>query len=69
MNLERMKFVLTLLCVEVLIIILYVLFVSYDKDADASDPRNSMDPSFGGYDQEKNPIRHFHPCKPSSFFF
>jgi hypothetical protein len=67
MNLERMKFVLTLLCIEVVILVLYIQFVGYDAGADASDVKNSLLPIRGGYRKEQNDINHFHPSKKLPF--
>lgn len=56
MNLERIKFGLALLCIEVLLVILYVGFVGYDVQADASHRPNSINPSYGGKVPGQNSI-------------
>jgi len=64
---EKMKVVLSLFSFQIGMIILYINFVSYDKEANGADPRNSLDPARSGYDQDKNPISHYDPCKPFDF--
>jgi len=63
MNMDRMKFIMLLLCVEILIIILFVEFVVYDVEADGSNRRNSLNSMYGGLDPAKNAINHYQPCK------
>lgn len=55
MNLDSIKFVLTLLCAQLLIIILFIEFTSYEEQANASDSK------WGGLKPEKNSVNRLHP--------
>ncbi|OXA60151.1 Ammonium transporter Rh type B-B [Folsomia candida] len=56
MNLDRAKFGLILLCLEVLIVLLFTIFVGYDLQADGSHEKHHVNPSQGGLRPQANTI-------------
>jgi hypothetical protein len=66
-NKDNIKFVLTIISVEVLIVVFFSEFVTYDGvQANASDPANSFNTARGGIREEKNTIQRFDSSKKSA---
>ncbi|KAJ8922788.1 hypothetical protein NQ315_007823 [Exocentrus adspersus] len=57
---ERLKTGLILLGVQGALCVFYTVFAEYAPQANAAYAQNSIDPIFGGFDQEKNVIKNYY---------
>lgn len=64
---ERLKTSLLLLCFQWVLCIFYAAFVEYAPQANASYAWNSIDPVFGGFNQDKNVIKDYYTRKVYSY--
>ena len=60
---DRGKLTVVLLVFQVIFVILFAIFVDYDKTADARHPNNTRDLSKGGADPNNNMVKGYYPSK------
>ena len=61
MGVASKKFGIAVLSFQVVFLVLFALLTTYDSEADARYPGNSLDPDKNGTDPERNSIAKYYP--------